>query len=354
MKSTIQSSQQQSVNEEYVHSDVQSPFTQFGSNAERNGLLTSTSGNSIAEVFALIVQGSLRDAKDSAHHIAEMGRKIQDNRIIQQAGQVWTIANSLGQIQEIINKGKMDGVKQLASTAADLTRVLMGNGVISQGYGERILVSAGGYWNMAESAAKESSSVAGGAASNAQNSETVDQHRLSSSRGWAYCGIATSMMMLYANGKGDKNNVSRERDQLISEMYNYNAGTDVDQMAAALRKRGLTDSKSTRNGTFSQLISSLDAGQPVPFGITHMTGTITKLNSNGSKNYPYKKAGDRHNKQYGASGHWVLVVSYEGTKESPTHFIINDPDLGGQVRATKAEVERMGVGNGQFFQVYQQ
>ena len=354
MKSTMQSSQQQSANEQYVHSDVQSAFPQFGSNAGRNGLLASASANSIADAFALIAQGSLRDPKDSAHHIAEMARQIQDNQMIQQAGQVWTIADSLGQIQEAINSENMSGIKALASTVADLTRALMGSGIISQGYGERVLESAGGYWNMAEAAAKETASNASGAAANAQNSETVDQHRLSSSRGWAYCGIATSMMMLYANGKGDKNNVSQERDQLISEMYNYNVGTDVDQMAAALRKRGLTDSKSTRNGTFSQLISSLDAGQPVPFGIAHMTGTITKLNSNGSKNYPYKRVGDRHNRQYGASGHWVLVVAYEGTKEAPTHFIINDPDLGGQVRATKAEVEKMGVGNGQFFQVYQQ
>ena len=53
--------------------------------------------------------------------------------------------------------------------------------------------------------------------------------------------------------------------------------------------------------------------------------------------------------------HWTLVlVVTRRNQEAPTHFIINDPDLGGQVRATKAEVEKMGVGNGQFFQVYQQ
>ena len=351
MKSTIQSSQQQSANEQHVHSDVQSPFPQFGSNAGRNGLLASAAGNSIADVFALIAQGSLRDAKDSAHHLAEMGRQIQDNQMIQHAGQVWTIADSLGQIQEAINSEKIDGIKQLASTAADLTRTLMGSGVISQGYGERVLQSAGGYWNMADAAAKEKS---GGATTNAENAETVDQHRLSSSRGWAYCGVATSMMMLYANGKGDKNNISRERDELISEMYIYDQGTDVDLMARAMRKRGLTGSTSTRNGTFSQLMSTLDSGQVVPFGIAHMRGTITKLNSNGSKQYPYKRVGDRHERQYGPSGHWVLVVGYEGTKEAPTHFILKDPDLGGEVRSTKAELERMGVSNGQFYQVFQQ
>ena len=80
MKSTMQSSQQQSANEQYVHSDVQSAFPQFGSNAGRNGLLASASANSIADAFALIAQGSLRDAKDSAHHIAEMARQIQDNQ----------------------------------------------------------------------------------------------------------------------------------------------------------------------------------------------------------------------------------------------------------------------------------
>ena len=116
----------------------------------------------------MIVQGSLRDAKDSAHHIAEMARQIQDNQTIQHAGQIWTIADSFGQIQEAINSENMSGIKPLTSTAADLTRALMSSGVISQGYGERILESAGGYWNMAEDAAKEISSNASGAAANAQ------------------------------------------------------------------------------------------------------------------------------------------------------------------------------------------
>ena len=199
-----------------------------------------------------------------------MARQM-NNQMSQQAGQVWTIADSLGQIQEAINSENMSGIKALASTAADLTRALMGSGIISQGYGERVLESAGGYWNMAEASAKETASNASGAAANAQNSETVDQHRLSSSRGWAYCGIATSMMMLYANGKGDKNNVSRERDQLISEMYNYNVGTDVDQMAV-IEKGGL-DSKA-RNGTSLAYFLWMQVSRS--FWTYHMTGTITK------------------------------------------------------------------------------
>lgn len=349
MKSYFQTQQQQ--NDQNF--EMQSQFHQFGSNSDRMGLLASAGANSVADAFALIAQGSLKDAKDSAHQIAENARRDQDNQTAQYAGHVWTVADSLGQIQEAINSQNMSGVQQLASSAADLTRTLMSSGVISQGYGERVLESTGGYWNMANTASKENTSGAGGAADTAQNSETVDQHKLSYSRGWAYCGIATSLMMLYANGKGDKNNVSRERDQLVSEMYHVGVGTDVDGMASALRKRGLTNSQSTRNGNFNQLLDSLDAGQPVPFGIMHMNGTIVKLNKSGSSQYPHKREGDRHQRTYGNSGHWVLVVDYEGSRENPTHFILNDPDLGGQIRTSKAELESMGLGNGNFFQVYQ-
>ena len=44
----------------------------------------------------------------------------------------------------------------------------MGSEIISQGYGERVLESAGGYWNMAEAAAKETASNASGAAANTE------------------------------------------------------------------------------------------------------------------------------------------------------------------------------------------
>ena len=348
MKSQSQTQQQ----DHSSQSDQQSSSYSYASNSDKMALIANGS-SSLADAFALIAAGSLAAAKDSASQVANQARGHNDNQTVQWAGNIWTIANSLGEIQQKINAETFDGVKELASTAADLTRSLMNTGVISQGAGENVVTSAGGYWTMADKASKQSNNSGNGAASNAANAETVDQHQLSASRGWAYCGIATSMMMLYANGKGDKNNVSAERDQLVSEMYHTGSGTDVDQMAASLRKRGLEGSTSTRNGTFSQLLDSLDAGQPVPFGITHMTGTIVKLNSAGSSRYPHKKAGDRHDKRFGASGHWVLVTGYEGNRDNPTHFIINDPDLGGQVKATKGELENMGVGNGQFFQVYQ-
>lgn len=349
MKEYSQQSTQQSSEQSSNSSASNSAST---SNSDQASLIANGT-SSLADAFALIAAGSLAAAKDVSHQLATQARTINDNQTVQWAGNIWTIANSLGEIQQKINNKTFDGVKELASTAADLTRSLMSTGVISQGSGESVAKSAGGYWTMANEASKQNNSNSSGAAATAANSETVDQHKLSASRGWAYCGIATSLMMLYANGKGDKNNVSAERDQLVSEMYNSGVGTDVDQMATSMRKRGLKNSTSTRNGTMTQLLDSLDGGQPVPFGITHMKGTIVKINSAGSKNHPYKRVGDRHERGYGSSGHWVLVVGYEGNRDNPSHFLINDPDLGGQVKATRSELETMGVGNGQFFQVYQ-
>ena len=325
------------------------------SNAQQASQLQNV-GN-LEGAFGLIVSGQIAAAKDAAHRLADQGRQHNDNQLAQWAGKVWTVADSFQQIQKAIASQSMSSIQGLASHAADLTRALIGAGQISANDGQRILDSAGGYWNLAKQSTTigaggsgASGGASGGAANKAKNSEVVEQHKLPSSRNWAYCGIATTMMMLKANGKNG--NVG-EMNQLVSEMYHSGDGTDVDGMASALRKRGLNKAQSTRSGTFTQLISTLKAGQPVPFGITHSTGTIVKMNSNKSKHYAHYRPGDRHYRKFGSSGHWVLVVGFEGSAEKPTHFIINDPDLGGQLRATKSELESMGVGNGQFFQVYQ-
>ena len=103
----------------------------------------------------------------------------------------------------------------------------------------------------------------------------------------------------------------------------------------------------------TELLDTLDKGQPVPFGVVSTQGTIIKLNANGSKNYPYAKVGDHHSRRFGTAGHWVLVTGYEGPRENPTHFILNDPDLGGQVRSTRSQLTRMGIREGKFYQVTQ-
>lgn len=301
------------------------------------------------EIFGLITNGYMQEAMHTAHLSANKFRQHQDNQSAQWAGKIWTVANTFSEIQQIISQEKMDGVKEKAALIGTLTRALMGSGEISQGDADRVLTSAGGYWEMADKASKETSSNGTGAASVAENSETVEQYKLGTGRTYAHCGIATSIMLLQANGKGDMG----DANQLVSEMYIYNAGTDVDLMAKSLRKRGLANAESTREGTWGPLMSTLQKGQPVPFGVTHCVGEIVKMNSNPSRYFAHKNPGDRYSDDFPGSGHWILVVGFEGTPENPTHFLYNDPHLGGQVRATKSELERMGVGNGNFFQITQ-
>lgn len=322
----------------------------FGSNAAQGNSLKQC-GTSLADVFDCIASGHIQEAKYSAHFLAEQARKHQDNQTTQWAGKIWTIANAFSDIQSAISQEVMDGVKEKAALIGQLTRDLMSNGHIGKESGERILTSAGGYWTAAdkESKNKQNTSQAGGAAAVAMNSETVEQHKMPTGNNGVHCGIATTLMLLQANGQGDMG----DANQLVSEMYISNAGTDVDLMAQSLRDRGLETAEGTRTGTFEQLMGTLSQGQPVPFGIAYSTGEVVKMNKTFSKYYAHYQPGDRHYRKFGGSGHWVLVVGFEGSVENPTHFIFNDPDVGGQLRATKAELEQMGVGNGQFYQVTQ-
>ena len=111
-----------------------------------------------------------------------------------------------------------------------------------------------------------------------------------------------------------------DANQLVSEMYIHGSGTDVDLMAKSLRKRGLDNAQSTRDGTWGPLMATLQKGQPVPFGVTHCVGEIVKMNSNPSKYFAHKRPGDRYSDDFPGSGHWILVVGFEGTPENPTHF----------------------------------
>ena len=95
-------------------------------------------------------------------------------------------------------------------------------------------------------------------------------------------------------------------------------------MAQRLRENGISNAEYTTTGTLSQIISTLDKGQPVPLGVMHSEGTIVELPSGGSSRYPYLRVGDNHYKKFGGSGHWLLVVGYEGDKENPSAFLFND------------------------------
>ena len=306
-------------------------------------------------LFGLVTDGHLFQAKLRAHELANNARKQQDIKSAEAAGKIWSIAQSCTEIQLLLKERTYAPVKEKAKQAADQARGLMAAGDISNDMGEKFLKIAAGYWAMADKMLVEQrpaqNTAKGSAAANAQKSATVDQHRLPHPNSGAYCGVATLMMFFEANGQ-DANN-TQEMNRIASQVYINGNGSDVGLMGNLMRQRGFASAKATRTGGMKELLDTLDKGQPVPFGVTHSEGTIIKLNSAGSRRYPHARVGDYHSKVFGSAGHWVLVTGYEGSRENPTHFIVNDPDLGGQLRITKTRLTRMGVREGQFYQITQ-
>ena len=309
----------------------------------------SSSTSTLKDILSMIVAGHMQESMMSAHQLAEVARKHNDTSTVQWAGKLWTIANGFSEIQQIIAQETMTGVKDKAALIGRLARSLDDSRTVSQEDVDRVLTSAGGYWQLADKDEKQSKSNGTGAAATAQNAETVEQYKMSTGRTWAHCGIATSLMLLQANGLGSM----ADANDLVSEMYIHEKGTDVGLMAESLRRRGLETASHTRNGKWDQLMTTLQKGQPVPFGVTHCVGDIVKMNSTPSKYFAHKRPGDRYSDEFPGSGHWILVVGFEGPAENPTHFLYNDPHLGGQVRATRDELGSMGVGDGQFFLISQ-
>ena len=180
----------------------------------------------------------------------------------------------------------------------------------------------------------------------------IDQHELDHGNNGAFCGLATMIMMLRGNGI-EQGSDHASLNQLADRVYHPGQGTSGAQMAQVLREKGLEDSSYTTTGGMSGVTSSLDKGQTVPFGVVHAEGTVTKLEGGSSERYPSTKVGDEHYHKFGGSGHWLLITRYEGKPEAPSVFYVNDPDLGGELRCTRAQIEAMGAGNGNFWMVQQ-
>ena len=184
-------------------------------------------------------------------------------------------------------------------------------------------------------------------------SPMLDQHEFGHWNDGSFCGLATMVMMMQANGLEGGTSIS-ELDQYASKIYNKDAGgTSGTAMAQYLAGEGLADSSFTTQGTTTRLIRSLQAGQPVPFGVLHIKGEVTRLKGGSSQRYPNLKVGERHEHRFGESGHWVLVTRFEGKADNPTAYYLNDPDMGGELKCTPAELEAIGEGDGKYWMIEQ-
>ena len=159
-------------------------------------------------------------------------------------------------------------------------------------------------------------------------------------------------MMAQANGWSIGTEYA-DLEYLREKMYYPGQGTSGADMASYLRSQGLGKSYFTTGGTEQDVIESLKSGQPVPFGVVSTHGQIVEIREGGSTNYPNARSGDSHHRVFGENGHWVLITGTEGDPDNPSAYIVNDPDLGGQLRVTPSQLSQMGAGSGNFWLVGQ-
>ncbi|MEL6547226.1 MAG: peptidoglycan-binding protein [Myxococcota bacterium] len=178
----------------------------------------------------------------------------------------------------------------------------------------------------------------------------VDQNTLNHPRSWAFCGIATTMMVLDANDLPLPANSEQALTDFSSGMYIPGSGTSGAGMAQALRDRGL-EAQYTQTGSASDITATLDRGQPVPVGVLSVSGEVIELPNGRSARYDGLRPGDDHQHTFGESGHWLVVDGYEGSADSPSHFTVSDPDSGARLRMSAAEFRAMAGVDGDVWMV---
>lgn len=317
-----------------------------GSNAARAARLPAQTSD-LDAVFDFVLEGAFDAAQAGAHTVAQEARAAGGGPTVSHAGLVWQVAHAFEAAQDAMEKRRFEAAKTHASAAATHSRALLPTGAVPADDLDKAIASAGQAWTLAKKAADKAAASGAGRAS-----PMVDQHELDHANRGAFCGLATMIMMLRGNGIAQGSDRA-SLNALASRVYHPGQGTSGAQMAAVLRDKGLTGSTYTTTGTRSRLIASLAGGQSVPLGVTHCAGTVTKLEGGRSARYPHRKVGDRHERRFGASGHWVLVTRFEGSPDKPTAFLVNDPDLGGELRCTPAQLDRMGEGSGAYWMVQQ-
>ncbi len=323
-----------------------------GSNATRVARLDLSgpqpeSGGDLDAVFDFVLAGDFDAAKDAAHDAAQASRAAGQNDAAQDAGVVWQVADGFAQATLAMREKRYDAAKGHAARAAARSRGLLSLGTLDSDDLNEAIRSAGQVWTLAQQSADKAAQEKKG-----RDVPMVDQHQLPHERNWAFCGVATLIMMLRANGLR-QGSARTDLNSLASRVYHTGVGTSGADMAGVLRERGLKDSTYTTTGGTAKLLDSLDKGQPVPFGVTSVEGVVTKLEGGSSHRYTDRRVGDTHHRKFGGSGHWVLVVRYEGAPDKPTAFYVNDPDLGGELRCTPAQLDRMGEGSGNYWMVHQ-
>ena len=320
-----------------------------GSNAARAERLAARSGQPAAQqgldpVFDLVLAGDFDGAKAGARAVADAARAAGQDDQAHHAGLVWQVASAFDLAQDAMGEKRFDEAKSHASTAGSQARALVLTGAVDAEDLNLAIESAGKAYNLAKQAADQARSGSG------RDAPIVDQHEFDHGSGGVFCGIATMIMMLRANGI-DQGSSRADLNALASQVYTPGRGSSGALMAKTMESKGIKDLDFALDGNLRKLTDALSKGQTVPFGVMSVSGTITKLEGGSSKRYPGKRVGERYYRAFQGSGHWVLVTRFEGDAKDPKAFLVNDPDLGGELRCTPQQIASMGEGNGNFWMI---
>lgn len=297
--------------------------------------------------FDAMLNGEFEEAKNIAHLTANNARFRDNERVVENAGKAWQIADLLGRAKTALEDGNYEQAKALAKEAADLVRELRDSGGLRGPLAEDILDQAGALWNEANDLAKTNPS--GGTI----NVAPIDQHALSHGSGGVFCGVVTALMAAQSNGS-DLNTSYSDISYIASKMYYSGRGTSGSDMATFLRQNGMPNASFTTGGSFSDINSALKNGQPVPMGVDYSRGTVHSMPNGSSARYGNLSPGSYHSKSFvnPGQGHWVLITGTEGDPNNPSAYLVNDPDMGGTLRVTPEQLSYMsGESNGGFWLV---
>ena len=292
----------------------------------------------IQEWFESTMQGnalSTRNtiAETTTQYRINQGMKAGDNdQTTTQAGQMWQLSNGVAQIHLQSDEGNWNKVMDSAHTAAEQARSLRDSGLIPKDQAEAFIAEMGRKYTDAKTKAVPQAN---------SNAPIIDQHRMNSAFKGGYCGIATLLSTLQANGIDPGVNINNraQLDAYAEDMYVPGKGVVPAKVAARMRESGLENARFSMEGSVQSVAAQVAAGKPMPVGFASMGGQIADLPQK-SKRYGHLQEGSQHFHQYGEAGHWATVVGVEGDPKNPTHFLVNDSDTGAQIRMTTAEFEQ--------------
>ncbi|MCP4804183.1 MAG: hypothetical protein GY913_14675 [Proteobacteria bacterium] len=170
--------------------------------------------------------------------------------------------------------------------------------------------------------------------------EIHDQYRLNHEWNDGFCGIATLLTTLSGLGVDHGVDPSNRADLAAFSrgIYTRGDGSSGAKMAEKLVEMGQKEARFTLGGTVSDVVKMVVAGKPVPVGVLSVAGQVVKSPEESARYKGAIQEGGRHSHRFGASGHWLTVVGFEGPENSPTSLLVNDSDTGAQLRMTLAEL----------------